>query len=136
MANVAVNDAVTFLRTRLSRGPDVALVLGSGLGGLADQISDAREVSYAEVPGMGTSSVAGHRGRFVAGKLENQEVIAMQGRLHPYEGHFLATVVMGVRAMIALGAKTLVVTNAAGGLDASLPPGTLMLIEDHINLSG
>ncbi len=128
--------AVDTLATRTSRRPEVALVLGSGLGGLADLFENATEISYADVPGMALSSVVGHRGRFVAGELDGKHVIAMQGRLHPYEGHSLEAVVLGVRAMLRLGAHTLIVTNAAGGLDAQLAAGSLMLIEDHLNLSG
>ncbi len=128
--------AVDALTTRRFRAPEVALVLGSGLGGLADLFENAVEIPYAEVPGMGLSSVVGHRGRFVAGELEGKAVIAMQGRLHPYEGHSLESVVLGVRAMLRLGAPILLVTNAAGGLDPTFAAGTLMLIEDHLNLSG
>jgi purine-nucleoside phosphorylase len=132
----SLQDAVEALRKTVSFRPDVALVLGSGLGDLADAVQGALHVPYTRVPGMGTTSVSGHAGRFVAGTLEGRRVIAMQGRLHPYEGHSLESVVLGVRGMLSLGAGVLVVTNAAGGLDRALGPGTLVLIEDHINLSG
>ncbi len=128
--------ALQALRRVVVTEPRVALVLGSGLGGLADAFDDAVSVPYAEVPFMAASTVAGHAGRFVSGRLEGVSVIGMQGRLHPYEGHALDEVVLGVRAMLSLGAEVLVVTNAAGGVDPGLVPGSLMLIEDHINLTG
>jgi purine-nucleoside phosphorylase len=128
--------ALAHVRTRITTQPVLALVLGSGLGALADEVVDAVCLPYSDIPGMAPASVQGHAGRLVAGTLEGVNVIAMQGRLHPYEGHALEAVVLGVRLMLSLGATTLLVTNAAGGLDPAMPAGTLMLIEDHINLSG
>jgi inosine/guanosine/xanthosine phosphorylase family protein len=116
--------------------PQVAMVLGSGLGGLADHITDATRVSFADVPGMASPGVEGHRGQFVVGKLGSVSVIAMQGRVHLYEGHEPERVVHGVRVMAKLGARALIVTNAAGGIAPTFGPGTLMLIDDHINLTG
>jgi len=131
-----LDSALSHVRACITTQPRVALVLGSGLGALADDFNDSVTMPYASIPGMGSSSVQGHRGRLVAGRLEGVDVIAMQGRLHPYEGHPLEVVVLGVRLMLSLGARTLIVTNAAGGLDPHLPAGSLMLIDDHINLSG
>ena len=128
--------AIAHVRTRITTQPVLALILGSGLGALADDFQNAVSIPYTEIPGMGRSSVQGHAGRFVTGTLEGVPVIAMQGRLHPYEGHELEAVVLGVRLMLSLGAGTLIVTNAAGGLDPALAAGSLMMIEDHINLSG
>ena len=128
--------ALTTLRTRITEMPQVALVLGSGLGALADAIEGGESVEYAALPGMKTSAVVGHAGRFRTGRLFGQRVIAMQGRVHLYEGHSAAHVVMGVRLMLQLGAQTLLVSNAAGGIRSDLTPGTLMLITDHINLTG
>jgi purine-nucleoside phosphorylase len=128
--------ALEVLRTRITETPQVALVLGSGLGALADVIEDGQSVSYTEVPGMKASAVVGHAGRFRAGKLFGRSVVAMQGRVHLYEGHSPAHVVLGVRLMLQLGAKTLLVTNAAGGIRSDLTPGTLMVIDDHLNLTG
>jgi purine-nucleoside phosphorylase len=128
--------ALTRLRSHISEPPQVALVLGSGLGSLADEIEGGVSVGYAELPGMKSSAVLGHAGRFRTGRLFGRSVIAMQGRVHLYEGHSPADVVMGVRLMLQLGARTLVVSNAAGGIREDLTPGTLMVIGDHINLTG
>lgn len=128
--------ALAFVRSRITTAPQLALVLGSGLGGLADELEGSVSIPYADIPGMGRSSVQGHAGRLVSGKLAGVSVIVMQGRLHPYEGHELESVVLGVRIMLSLGASTLIVTNAAGGLDPNVAAGSLMLIDDHINLSG
>ena len=128
--------ALTKLRARLTEVPQVALVLGSGLGALADRIEGGVSVEYSELPGMQSSAVVGHAGRFRAGRLFGRNVIAMQGRVHLYEGHSPAQVVMGVRLMLQVGARSLLVSNAAGGIRSDLTPGTLMLIEDHLNLTG
>jgi purine-nucleoside phosphorylase len=123
------------LRNKL-REPRIALVLGSGLGAFADTLSDTVRVPYADVPDMPQSAVPGHAGNFVFGRSAGRELIAMQGRVHMYEGYSAEQVVMGVRLMIALGARTLLVTNAAGGIRPGSNPGQLMLIEDHLNLTG
>lgn len=128
--------ALTTLRAHIRETPQVALVLGSGLGALADSIEGGETIEYGALPGMKTSAVVGHAGRFRTGRLFGQRVIAMQGRVHLYEGHSPAHVVMGVRLMLLSGAETLLVSNAAGGIRSDLTPGTLMLIEDHINLTG
>jgi purine-nucleoside phosphorylase len=124
------------VQSRVSARPEVALVLGSGLSALADAFDERVALPYAEIPGMVPSSVAGHPGQLVHGRLDGVPLVAMQGRLHPYEGHALETVVLGVRLMLQLGAKVLVVTNAAGGLDPQISPGSLLVIEDHLNLTG
>jgi purine-nucleoside phosphorylase len=131
-----IEETVAFLRRRVSRRPEVMLVLGSGLGALADQLEDAVRIPFRDVPGFATVTVAGHQGQLVAGRLEGVECIALQGRYHLYEGHPPPAVALPVRAMAALGAHTLLVTNAAGGLNRSFRPGDLMLIDDHINLMG
>lgn len=128
--------ALTTMRARLTEAPQLALVLGSGLGSLADDIEGGASVDYHELPGMKAAAVVGHAGRFRAGRLFGRSVIAMQGRVHLYEGHSPAHVVMGVRLMLQLGARTLLVSNAAGGIREDLTPGTLMVIDDHINLTG
>jgi len=133
---VQVEEALAFVRPQIPFTPRVALVLGSGLGGLSDVFEARCALPYAQIPGLPSTSVPGHQGQLVAGKLEGVQVVAMQGRLHPYEGHSLAQVVLGVRLMLRLGASTLIVTNAAGGLDAALAPGSLLAITDHINLTG
>jgi purine-nucleoside phosphorylase len=131
-----LEDAVTAVRRHAAIEPKVALVLGSGLGGFADEITDAVAIPYERIPGLPVSRVEGHAGKLVLGKAEGTSVVAMQGRVHLYEGHAADEVVFGVRLMIALGAKTLVITNAAGGVDARFAPGDLMVIEDHLNLTG
>ncbi len=119
-----------------SRSPKVALVLGSGLGGFADSLDARTVIPYGEITGMPVSKVVGHAGNLVIGTVAGMPVAAMQGRVHLYEGHSAAEVVFGVRLMRLLGAQTLVITNAAGGCGEKLSAGDLMLIEDHINLTG
>lgn len=131
-----IHETVSFLRERLTRAPAAILVLGSGLGGLADEIRDAVRIPYADVPGFAHSTVAGHSGALVAGIWEGVEVVAMQGRFHLYEGWDPSAVALPIRALAALGASILVVTNAAGAVRPGLQPGDLMLIADHINLMG
>lgn len=134
VAAPATRDALAALRPRLPGPPAVALVLGSGLGELADEIEDAVRIPFSDVPGFVAPEVAGHRGLLVAGRLEGVPCIALQGRFHLYEGHSPAAVALPTRVMLALGAHTLFVTNAAGGLNRSFEPGDLMVIDDHINL--
>jgi purine-nucleoside phosphorylase len=120
--------------------PQVGLILGSGLGGYADKLGELpgggppRAFEYAELPGFPRSHVPGHRGRLVVGGRAGACCVAMQGRVHLYEGHSAAQVAFPARVLIALGAKILIITNAAGGLNAAWQPGTLMLIRDHIDL--
>jgi len=132
-----IRDAVDAVRERTGdRRPTVGLILGSGLGGFADQLEDAVRVPYGELPGFPVSTVVGHAGTLVVGGMSGVTCVAMQGRVHYYEGHSAATVAFPARVLVALGARTLVVTNAAGGVNASFEPGTLMLIRDHLNLLG
>lgn len=128
--------AADALQPLLTTTPQVAVVLGSGLGDFIQALSAPRSMSFDEVPGLPTSSVAGHAGRFVFGDCQGVPVIAMQGRVHLYEGHTASEVVLGVRAMLRCGAKTLLLTNAAGGVHPDFRPGDLMLIRDHLNLTG
>jgi len=118
------------------RAPKIGMILGSGLGGLADELEDAAGIPYNAIPGFVSSTVHGHAGRLVAGNLSGTAVLAMQGRFHYYEGHDMAQVTFPVRVMRALGIETLVVTNAAGGLNPAYRPGDLMGITDHIFLPG
>ncbi|NOY93452.1 MAG: purine-nucleoside phosphorylase [Deltaproteobacteria bacterium] len=131
-----VDRAVAAVRERTERRPQVALVLGSGLGSWAETIEDATRIPYAEIPGMPQSHVAGHAGNLVLGEAEGVSVVAMQGRVHLYEGHSPQDAVFGARLMIALGAEQVVITNAAGGIASRFAVGDLMLIEDHLNLTG
>lgn len=128
--------AIEVIRARDARVPDVALILGSGLGDLAGEIEDAITIPFAEVPGFPAAAVVGHPGRIVIGRLEGRTCIALQGRLHLYEGHEAAQVTLPMRVMLALGARVLIVTNAAGGIERTFRAGDLMLITDHINFTG
>ncbi|MBQ8661959.1 MAG: purine-nucleoside phosphorylase [Alphaproteobacteria bacterium] len=125
------------IKARLgSRSPRIAVILGSGLGGLADEIENPLSIDYVSIKGFPVSTVAGHRGRLIAGTLSGKEVLCMQGRIHLYEGYPPAAVADIVKAFKLLGIETLIVTNAAGSLRKEMAPGSLMLIEDHLNLSG
>lgn len=116
--------------------PTVGLVLGSGLGAFADSLEDKIVIPYGTIDGMPVSAVAGHAGNLVQGRMGKLNVLAMQGRVHLYEGHSPEEVVFGARTMIALGAKTLIITNAAGGIREGFKVGDLMLLGDHLNLTG
>lgn len=131
-----VNAAAEVVRSRFASVPDVAIVLGTGLGGLAREIDVAAAVEYADIPGFPLSTVESHAGRLLCGTLGERTVVAMQGRFHRYEGYTLQQVTFPVRVLRALGAKTLVVSNACGGMREEWSPGDLMLIADHINLLG
>ncbi len=118
-------------------GPaDIAIILGSGLGGYEEQLLDPVEIDYDEIPGFPTSTVPGHAGKFIIGTLKDKRVLVMSGRIHSYEGYGMDKVTLPIRVMSLLGVKTLIVTNAAGGVNTAFKPGDLMLIEDYINLSG
>ena len=131
-----VTESVASIQSRTRLKPAVALILGSGLGDMADEIGNATAIPYAEIPHFAHSTVSGHVGRLVIGILEGVAVVAMQGRFHFYEGYSLHTVTLPVRVMHRLGAHTLIVTNAAGGVNAAYHPGDFMLIRDHINIPG
>ena len=131
----AMEAATAAVRARLgSAAPRVAIVLGSGLGHLADAVSKPTRISYADIPGFPAPGVAGHKGELVAGTLEGVPVLVQSGRFHLYEGHPIETTALPVRVFARLGIRTLVVTNAAGGIRSTFRPGTLMLIADHVNL--
>ncbi|NLM77607.1 MAG: purine-nucleoside phosphorylase, partial [Ruminococcaceae bacterium] len=129
-----ITASVEVLRTAVSRIPDCLLVLGSGLGALADQVGDPVVLPYDTLPGFSRTSVAGHQGRLLFGWWQNRYVAVMQGRFHYYEGYGMADVVLPIRVMCRLGVPRLILTNAAGGVRRNLRPGDLMLIEDHIGL--
>ncbi len=133
---VRIEGAARAIRAGSDAQPRVGLVLGSGLGAFAESLQGAVRVPFGNVPGMPTAKIEGHAGNFVIGEANGVPVVAMQGRVHLYEGHDPRDVVLGIRAMISLGARTLVITNAAGGIDAKLAVGDLMVIDDHLNLTG
>jgi purine-nucleoside phosphorylase len=128
--------AAAAVKKHTSLVPDVALVLGSGLGSFADELEGKTAIPYGEIPGMPQSNVVGHAGKLVLGTIEGARVVAMQGRVHLYEGHPPATVVHGVRTAIAAGVGTVVVTNACGGITQGLSVGQPVLISDHVNYTG
>jgi purine-nucleoside phosphorylase len=128
--------ATRVIRSRISVEPRIALVLGSGLGGFADDFEEAVAIPYEDIPGFVRSTAQGHAGRLVVGKIDSVPVLAMQGRVHYYEGYSLEEVTFPVRTFGLLGVKTLVLTNAAGGIDVQLTQGVLMVISDHVNLMG
>ena len=132
----AVEAAAAVVRARFGAVPDVAIVLGTGLGGLANEIAAEATISYADIPDFPLSTVESHAGRLLCGTLGGKTVVAMQGRFHRYEGYTLQQVTFPVRVLRALGAHTLVVSNACGGMNPYWAPGELMLIADHINLLG
>ena len=132
----AVSEAAEYLRARLPARPDLALVLGSGLGGLADRIEDPVYIPYGQIPHFPVSTAPGHAGRFVFGRLSGRMVLCMQGRFHYYEGHDMAAIALPVRVLKALGCRALVLTNAAGGVNWDFAVGDFMLITDHINFMG
>lgn len=131
----AIEAATAAVRARLgSAAPRVAIVLGSGLGQLADAVTKPTRIPYVDIPGFPAPGVAGHKGELVAGTLEGVPVLMQSGRFHLYEGHPVETTALPVRVFARLGIRTLVVTNAAGGIRSTFRPGTLMLIADHVNL--
>jgi len=128
--------ATRVIRSRISVEPRIALVLGSGLGGFADDFEEAVNIPYEDIPGFVRSTAQGHAGQLVIGKIDSVPVLAMQGRVHYYEGYSLDEVTFPVRTFGLLGVKTLVLTNAAGGINVQLTQGALMVISDHLNLMG
>ena len=131
-----IEEAADVVRDRIDVVPDVAVILGTGLGGLAERIESPVAIEYADIPGFPLSTVESHTGRLLCGKLSGRAVVAMQGRFHRYEGYSLQQVTFPVRVMRALGARALVVSNACGGMNPLWQLGDLMLIADHINLLG
>ena len=128
--------AETVCREIFPHDPTVGIVLGSGLGSFAETLEDAAFVPYGQIPGFAESKVVGHVGRLVAGVSGGTTVLAMQGRVHCYEGHPIEQVVLPIRTMVRVGCKIIVITNAAGGIRTSYTPGDLALITDHINMTG
>ena len=133
----AIREAIGVIESAIGsvRAP-IGMVLGSGLGGLADEVEDARTISYRHIPHIPSSTVPGHAGRLVAGRWHGREVVVLSGRIHRYEGHDPSRVALPVQMLAAMGVDVLLVTNAAGAVNAEFSPGDLMLISDHINLMG
>jgi purine-nucleoside phosphorylase len=129
-------NAARYIRSRWHEDARTAIVLGSGLGAFADDLEDSVSISYQDVPGFSRSTVEGHAGRLVLGKIRDIPVVAMQGRFHFYEGYSLEDVVFPMRTLGLTGIKTVILTNAAGGINVSFDQGALMIISDHLNLMG
>jgi len=128
--------ALDFVRSKIRLEPRVAVVLGSGLGAFADELADPVAIPYADIPGWPSSTAIGHAGKLVVGQLDALQVAVMAGRCHLYEGYSPAQVTFGVRVLHALGVRSIVFTNAAGGINLAYSPGSVVLISDHINLQG
>lgn len=132
-----LDDCIFAIRKRYSgEAPRVGVVLGSGLGAFADTLSGLVKIAYRDMPHMAPSGVVGHAGNLCFGKVHGVPVACMQGRVHAYEGHAMETLVNGVRVMARLGVRCVLVTNAAGGIDPAMSPGDLMVVTDHLNLTG
>lgn len=135
MTGNRINEAYTFLNKNVKLRPDICVVLGSGLGGYADTIADAQAIPYKDIPGFPVSTVAGHAGRLVLGTRHGVNIACMQGRFHCYEGYTAQETVIPLRALIRLGIKKLLITNAAGGVNTRFKPGDIMIVCDHINFT-
>jgi purine-nucleoside phosphorylase len=131
-----VQETAGWVRERIDPTPDVAIVLGSGLGDFTAALGEPTAIPYGDIPNWPASTVVGHAGTLVVGTLAGKRVAALSGRVHFYEGHNLQTVTFATRVVGRLGVKTLILTNAAGGINLTFKPGTLMLMDDHINLMG
>jgi purine-nucleoside phosphorylase len=129
-----INETASFLKDKIHNSPNVGIILGTGLGGLVSDIEVAFEISYTDIPHFPTSTVEGHSGKLIFGKLGNQDVVAMQGRFHYYEGYSMEQIVFPVRVMKFLGIKTLILSNASGGMNPDFNIGDIMIINDQINL--
>jgi purine-nucleoside phosphorylase len=136
ISTAQIEEATAAIRRQAPAAPRIAVILGSGLGALADNVAQDAAVPYAQIPHFPVSTASGHRGRLVIGRLEGTLVALMQGRVHLYEGYSAAEVSFPVRVLAGLGVRTLLVTNAAGGINRAFRRGDLMVITDHINFSG
>lgn len=136
LTRLEFDEAANAIRNQISHRPQVGLILGSGLSPLADEVEEADVIPYSAIPQFPVSTIEGHAGRLVVGRLAGQTVMVMQGRTHYYEGYSMQRVTLPVRVMQLLGIDTLFITNAAGGINPGFQPGDLMLITDHINLIG
>lgn len=131
-----IENTINFLRTKTSAKPEVGIILGTGLGALVDDIKIEQKIPYDQIPNFSVSTVEFHAGLLIFGQLGKKSIVAMQGRFHYYEGYSMKQITFPVRVMKFLGVKTLIVSNACGGINAHLKPGDIMIMEDHINLLG
>jgi purine-nucleoside phosphorylase len=130
-----LQDSLNFIKSRIKTSPSIGIILGSGLGTFADHLYDQTVINCKEIPHYPVSTVEGHAGLLIFGKLDNIDILALKGRVHSYEGYTMQQVTYPVQIMAELGIKSLIVTNAAGGVNETFAPGDLMLITDHINFS-
>lgn len=131
-----INETVEFLNSQTQLKPEIGIILGTGLGALADDIEKDAVIPYDKIPNFPLSTVEFHAGKLIFGKLNGKKVVAMQGRFHYYEGYTMKQITFPVRVMKQLGVETLLISNACGGINSNMKPGDIMLIEDHINLLG
>ena len=131
-----IMESVDYIKIKVNRNPKIAVILGSGLGDLVNVVTDAEDIAYENIPNFPVSTVKGHEGKLVFGKINGVEVLLMQGRFHYYEGYTMKEVTYPIYVMKQLGIEKIIVTNACGGINKSFEPGTLMLINDFINLFG
>ncbi len=131
-----INETAEFIKKEFKEAPEIAIILGTGLGNLTGKITERKAIEYSKIPNFPVSTVVGHKGELVFGRIGDKRVIALEGRFHFYEGYSLQEVTYAVRVVKALGAKVLIVSNAAGGMNPAYKPGDLMSIADHINFMG
>lgn len=136
MDQQAIKDAAEYIKSKITIKPSIGLILGSGLGVLAEEVKHKTVIQYNDIPHFPSSTVVGHKGQLVIGEIEGKNVIVMQGRFHFYEGYSMEQVTFPVRVFKQLGIEAMIVTNAAGGINTSFKPGDLMIITDHINNMG
>lgn len=129
-----IDEATDYVREHIDKLPEIAIILGSGLGSLATHVQDAIVLKYEDIPHFKASTIPGHAGELIVGNIENRKVLIMNGRFHYYEGHDMEIVTLPMRVIARLGVKNLIVTNAAGGIGDNLSPGTIMLIRDHLSI--
>lgn len=131
-----MKETINFIKTKIKSIPKIGIILGSGLGDFATNLTDTVELNYKDIPNFPQSTVKGHDGKLIFGKIKDKYIVVMKGRIHFYEGYDIKDVVFPVKILSKIGVKKLIVTNAAGGVNTDFNPGDLMLIEDHINLAG
>lgn len=131
-----MNKSIDYIKEKIKNQPEIGIVLGSGLGDFADAIEDKIEIPYTEIPGFPVSTVKGYDGKLIFGQINSKEVCVMKGRIHYYEGYDIKEVVYPIEVLAGLGIKTIILTNAAGGVNTDFEPADLMIITDHINLMG
>lgn len=131
-----MDKSINYIKEKIKNEPEIGIVLGSGLGDFADTIEDKIEIPYKEIPGFPVSTVKGHDGKLIFGKIASKNICVMKGRIHYYEGYDIKEVVYPIEVLAALGIKTIILTNAAGGVNTDFEPADLMIISDHINLMG